>query len=451
MTPAMRHQIEAAYFLHRSGGRGGIFDEPGLGKTYSAVLYAVRHPHKALPFLAVCPASVKNQWARECHAHFGLRLRVLSGTSPQTDALGGEDGYVINYDSKVLAGWAALLRARGLKYVIIDECQNLQNPASKQTKAVRKLCQDVPHVCALSGTPMTRPIDLFATLNILRPDLFGSLHAYQQRYCDPRLKDYGWDYTGASNLSELHGILKREGVMLRRRKEDVLEMPPKVRLTVPLDVGEHPEYRDAEANFWGWLGRTRPERLAGAARSGKLAKVGYLRRLIGQLKTQAVIAWSQDFLETTGRKLLLYACHDAVLDSIQDAFGRRCVRLDGDTSMRDRDRAVRVFRADPRVTLFAANIQAGGTGLNGLTVASDVAFAELDWRPTVHSQAEDRLHRLGQTAPRVCAHYLTAAGTVEERVVQLLHTKQGSADAVIDGGAGAPDGGFSAVLKELTG
>jgi len=77
-----------------------------------------------------------------------------------------------------------------------------------------------------------------------------------------------------------------------------------------------------------------------------------------------------------------------------------------------------------------AGLRAGNIGIN-LTRAKYVIFAELDWSPAIHRQAEDRLHRIGQKNT-VFAYYLIGNGTLDDHVADILVDKSFEIDAIMD-------------------
>jgi SNF2 family DNA or RNA helicase len=117
----------------------------------------------------------------------------------------------------------------------------------------------------------------------------------------------------------------------------------------------------------------------------------------------------------------------ALLRARLDADGFRYEYLDGRT--RDREEPVRRFQEDPDTRLFLISLKAGGLGLN-LTAAEYVYLLDPWWNPAVEAQAIDRAHRIGQTR-HVFAYRLLAAGTVEDKIVELQATKRDLADAIV--------------------
>src|SRR5690606_1369299 len=98
-----------------------------------------------------------------------------------------------------------------------------------------------------------------------------------------------------------------------------------------------------------------------------------------------------------------------------------------------RDELVHRFQEDPRgPRVFVLSLKAGGTGLN-LTAASHVFHFDRWWNPAVEDQATDRAYRIGQRRA-VQVHKLLCAGTVEEKVDQMLEKKRDLASRIVGKG-----------------
>jgi len=322
--------------------------------------------------------------------------------------------------------------------VVIDESQMAANPNVKRTKALKALCKRVPHVLALSGTPLVnRPIELQPILQLIRPDLFASRWDYAHRYCAPKWSPWGWQYTGASHLDELHEILSSE-VMVRRLKADVMkELPPKTRSVIPVPLSDMNEYRRANLDFAAWLTRLDPVAARRALKAETLTKIGYLLRLAAKLKLPFVIQWINKWLEDCDEKLAVFAIHRQMIEALQEGCKARSVIVDGSVTGRHRHDVVRAFQNDRSIRLLIGNIQAAGVGIT-LTAANTVVFTEVAWRPGDHTQAEDRCHRIGTTEP-VFIYYLVGVDTVDEKLCELVQRKQEVLSATLDGRTGETD------------
>lgn len=431
-TELYGYQKRGVNFIAKHGGRVLQGDEMGLGKSAQAIKYW--EWLDKWPVVVVCPKQVKTHWRREWLQHAGVRAEELESTSPPSvrefRAAPRRKVYVVNYD--VLGPWMRVLRSLSPAGVVIDECHYCQSRGTGRTKQVRRLCKGVGRVIAMSGTPLTnRPAELWPVLNVLWPDEFPSFFGFATRYCAPRRRPWGWEYKGASRLPELRDRITSLG-FIRRRKEDVLkDLPPKVRLVVPVPLSDPDEYAEAEEGFLRWLSKNFGKRRAtSAAAAERLVKVGYMLRLTAKLKRDAVERWHRRFLESSPGKLISFGFHRFMVRHLQERFPGS-VLVDGQVTGRHRTRAVDRFTRKGSCRMLFGNLIAAGTGWNG-TAANDVAMTELYWKPGVHSQAEDRPHRVGQTG-EVRVHYLFARGTVEEDLAKLLKKKQDVLDQVLDG------------------
>jgi len=399
------------------------------------------------PYLVVCPASVKWNWEREIHqVDTGAEVRIVNGKfSEDAGPVGFGCWVIVNYD--ILGKNIGPLLDCDWKGIIFDEAHYLKNHESKRSKAARQLALGDGSdqvVYALTGTPLTnRPRDLFPLLQLVRHPLGKSFLSFAKRYCAAEHNGFGWVTTGASNLEEL--ALQLHGIMVRRRKEDVLRLPPKFRNWLPVEVPEGTataEMKEVVAT----LLRGQIRRQSGAApvdgprveqgdRLRLLAKITKAREKLAASKTSICIDLVQGAIEQ-GEKVIVFSCFDRPLQQIKEHFGENCVLLTGATPVAQRQKLVDSFQGDESIRVFAANIIAGGVGLN-LTAARQVVFNDLDWVPTNHWQAEDRAYRIGQQGA-VNVQYLVARDTVDEFVQNVLKVKGALIEAVVEGRALSP-------------
>src|SRR5262249_21113817 len=124
----------------------------------------------------------------------------------------------------------------------------------------------------------------------------------------------------------------------------------------------------------------------------------------------------------------------AMIEALLKRYSKIAVMVNGNVTGKHRIEAVEKFQKVPRIRLFLGNIKAAGVGLN-LTAANTVAFAELDWTPGNHTQAEDRAHRIG-TTENVSVYYLIGKDTIEEKLLKVLQSKKKVLNAVLDGRGG---------------
>jgi SWI/SNF-related matrix-associated actin-dependent regulator 1 of chromatin subfamily A len=442
------HQIDGVAFL--LGRRRAILaDDMGLGKTRQSIV-SLRHLTPGGHRLVVCPASVKRNWAREIAIVApDSTVLVIEGTAPAAPTA---EWVVINYDilgrhndHLLRVPWAAL---------VFDEAHYLKNHTSARSKLARQLtaaaaaANPTLAVQLLTGTPLTsRPRDLFVLLQLADHPLGRSFLAFAKRYCAAEKGEYGWKTGGASNIEEL--TVQLHGVMLRRSKDDVLSLPPKLRTWLPVDVASGTGARAIRKVFELLAGkdsRPAPPRDAALRRRGRLlAFLVEARQALACAKAAATLDFVRGAIDQ-GEKVIVFSCFDAPVQTLARELGSAALVVTGKTPAAMRQPLVDRFQSDPEVRVLVANIIAGGTGLN-LTAATQVVFNDLDWVPTNHWQAEDRAYRIGQTRT-VNVTYFVARDTIDDFVQTVLETKAALVNAIVDGDALAPGSGGD-VLDEL--
>ena len=437
------YQKKGVAFIESKKGRALLADEMGLGKTIQALAWLQLHPEKR-PAIILCPAHLKLNWEKEAKAVLSgdPKIQILQGTKPHQ--LTGNI-IIINYD--ILSRWIGTLKEIDPQVLIFDEAHYIKNNKTQRTKATKELAKGIPHVIALTGTPIVnRPVEGYNIVQIINNKVFPNWWSFVHRYCGARHNGFGWDFSGATNKEELHKKLV-ESVMVRRKKENVLpDLPDKLYSYVPLELENEREYRKVEADFIQFVQETKgKEAAAKASRAEHLVKVEALKQLAVQGKMKQAIQWIRDFLKTNGNKLVVFAVHKTTIDTLMGEFKDIAVKIDGSCSAAKRDSAVEEFQNNPEIKLFVGNIQAAGTGLT-LTAASAVAFLELDWVVGNHMQAEDRCHRIGQKNT-VNVYYLLAAGSIEEKIAEILDEKRSVLDAIIDGEEAKDIGLFTKLME----
>ncbi len=413
------HQADGVAFL-ASRRRAVLGDDMGLGKTRQAIAaMEAAAPEGAV--LVVCPASLKLNWRREIlMVDPGARIEVIG---VDREPAGDARWIIVNYD--LLAKHAARLQGVAWTGVILDEAHFIKN-ASKRTSHCLKLLgvQDETkaapigpdYVFLLTGTPMTnRPRDLFNLLRSVGHPAARSFLSFAKRYCDAYRNDWGWVTTGASNLDELNLLMKE--VMLRRRKDEVLDLPPKIRSWIPVDISGEAAALNAVEGFLDWYMGTDPESPNDAQFLARLTKV---RVALHKAKHKAVAERIRDVTESGEKVVVFTAFTDGVVRHAK-ALGTSCITITGSDSAEQRMAAVDRFQTDPEVRVAVCNLIAGGVGIT-LTAGTHVIFQDLDWVPANHAQAEDRCYRLGQTRP-VTVEYFHAAGSLDAYIATLLAAK----------------------------
>ena len=410
-----------------------IADEMGLGKTIQAIGVINSDP-SVNRVLVICPASLKLNWRRELQRWLTPPMGIAianGGSFPEADVV------VINYD--ILGKHRAAIDQVQWDILVVDESHYLKSEKAQRTALVlgrwhREPAKIVRPIEArrrlfLTGTPiLNRPKELWTLIQALNVQGMGrqGFMKFATRYCAATKTRWGWNFDGASNLEELQEGL-RASVMVRRLKADVLaELPKKRRQVVVLPVADLTTANVVAAELATY------ERLeeAGLQESGAaFTELAALRHATALAKVPAVIDYLQLLLESAD-KVVVFAHHRDVIALLQERFGETAVSLTGETSLRDRQAAVDRFQGDPDCQLFIGSIQAAGVGLT-LTAAQVAVFVESDWVPGNVTQAEDRLHRIGQKGS-VLVQHLVLDNSLDSRMARVITDKQAVLDQVLD-------------------
>ncbi len=255
LYPFQKQGVERLLALN---GRALLADEMGLGKTIQSLMWLKLNPEK-VPAIIICPASLKYNWEIECKKWLKTdSISVLSGTTPRNFK---SDIVIINYD--IVHHWLWHFKTLPYQTIILDECHYIKNDKAKRTKAIKTLTKGVKHVIAISGTAIVnKPIEVYNVINILNPRLFPSRWNFAHKYCNAKHTGFGWDFNGASNIEELHNILKNN-LMIRRKKQDVLkDLPEKIYTQIPLEIDNRKKYTEMEQDFIDYIEKQMGEELS---------------------------------------------------------------------------------------------------------------------------------------------------------------------------------------------
>ena len=376
-----------------------LADEMGLGKTVQAL--ACLAAAKEFPALIVVPPHLLRNWQTEITRFLRLdgkpaRVCVLTGLKPYQPP--EADVYIIHY--LLLRGWKQALPQMGFKAVVFDEIQELRHGGTEKYSAASLLAEECERVIGLSGTPIyNKGSEIWNVVNILDYHCLGDWESFTRAWCD------GYGNHLVRNPALLGEHLRREGLILRRTKEEVLaELPPKRRLVQEIDSDDK-VYRELMRPVMDQLGSLLALHPDARERALLEEQVGRgERQATGVAKAPFVAAFVRA-LEDSGEKVLLFAHHHAVMDIYRKELAAyRPVFITGRESTTQKEEAVARFM-EGKTNLCVISLRAA-SGLN-LQRASCVVFGELDWSPAVHSQAEDRAHRMGQKDSILC-YYLVA-------------------------------------------
>ncbi len=408
--------------------------DAGLGKTPIAALAAaaVAEVERGITVYISPPFLVRNV-VRE-FAAWAPHLKVSIVDSAQKGLGLFSDVYVIPDTLLTREAVETLIPILGGALLIVDEAHRFKNLQAKRTQALlgrgnrRGIVQHFPRQIFMSGTPMpNRPIELYPVLKAAAPDSinFMDMNAYGHQYCGGFWDGRAWDFSGASNLGELAAkvVAPKGKFMLRMKKEDHLDLPPKIEEVFVLSENAPSKVAQmdrAVAKSFADISDIASAKLHHANKDSPLATY---RRMLGQEKAKAIAPYLTSVLEETAECILVFAHHKDVIGLLLDelrAFNPLVIT--GETPMAVRQATVDTFQDSGKHRVLIANYIAAGVGLT-LHRATRVVFVEFDWVPGVNSQAADRAHRIGQTKS-VLIQFVVYQNTIDEVIINALLRKQ---------------------------
>ncbi|XP_026672376.1 SWI/SNF-related matrix-associated actin-dependent regulator of chromatin subfamily A-like protein 1 isoform X2 [Ceratina calcarata] len=411
----MPFQREGICYGISKGGRCMIADDMGLGKTIQALGIA-HYFRKNWPLLIVIPASVRYQWSDTIYKFLpSVPAQSVSHFLNTNDYIDDSDIVITTYDLFIRA--ADTFKRKAFGFVILDEAHVLKNVKTERYKVALRVASKACHVVLLSGTPaLSRPIELYSQINLIIPKFLG-YQEYGIRYCAGVQGKYGWDFSGSSNMQELHLLLKRTCVIRRLKSEVLYQLPKKKREVIILDSALVSASTKEMQEMSKKMENTT---LKGVARHSTLVQY-YNETSTAKLKA---VCEHISKLFTKKQKCIIFAHHRHVLDAICDlaeSMNTKYIRIDGRTNPEGRKHQVDKFQVNESCIAAVLSITAANTGIT-LTAAQLVVFAELYWNPGALCQAEDRAYRIGQSDD-VVIQYLIAHRTADDYLWGLIQHK----------------------------
>lgn len=479
-----KHQKEGVEFLKGknpdNNDRFILADAMGLGKTKQTIVALKEKGFTGA--LVVSPASIQINWKREIKEECDDGVVIIKNNDEEENI----KWYVVSYDllardEKLYNIILGMIDDGKIDTLVLDEGQYIKGESmrskaiiggrkkkqSGETVNYRGLINKVKTVIVLTGTPiMNRPIELFPILKAIGHPLGRNKTEFAKKYCGMfwmyRIRDLDtgrtfvttqekyfsyhrhnnvevvqrWpDMTGASNLDDLR--LKLKGWMLRRKKEEVLDLPEKIISIREIKMDD--EWKNKYDNAWeDYLDFREKNPIddwnkENVIMAKHLVEIQKLKQVCSLSKIETIIEDVKDAVDS-GEKVIIFSQYTETIMKIKEDLSKSnigVVTLTGGDKIEERQRAVDMFQNYEDTKVFVANIKAGGVGIN-LTKASIVMFADMEWSPETHKQAEDRAHRIG-TQGTVNVYYYVALDTIEETIVSLLNKKKDISDQVLEG------------------
>jgi len=434
--PPLSHQKESIEKLV-GNDKFILADDMGLGKTTSTIIASLEMGTEKV--LIICPASLKINWQREIENYTDKEISIVEGKKWEPS-----EYTIINYD--ILKNFhdpkhpdKSDILNYGFDLVVMDEAHYVQNQKAQRTKIANDIANKVGKVWLLTGTPMTsRPMNYYNLLNLVDSPVADNWMAYAIRYCAGYQFSVGskrvWNVTGASNLEELRDRTKPQ--VLRRLKEDILDLPEKILTPVYLRT-KSKEYKKLMVEYYDWY-KSSEESTSLTIQFSKLMKV---RQVIAEEKIKDTIEIAENIIEQ-GKKVIIFTNFTDTLNKITNHFGNVAVKLDGKMSKPNRQHSVDEFQNNDKVKVFVGNLKAAGVGIT-LTAAEAVIMNDLSFVPSDHSQAEDRAYRYDQKFS-VSVYYPIFENTVESVIYNILSKKKNIFETVMGDNEGKGD-----VMEEI--
>jgi SNF2 family DNA or RNA helicase len=452
-TKPFEHQIESFNYA-LTHNKFLLGDEQGLGKTKQALDIAVARKHKMRHCLIVCGVNnLKWNWYKEVEIHTNEKAHILGsrvnrkgktviGSSAErlADLKQIHDEYflITNIETlrdKEIQGQIKKMCNEGIiGMTIIDEIHKCKNSQSKQGKAIHCCCSY--YRLALTGTPlMNNPIDLYNVLKWLEVENH-SLTYFKNIYCE--MGGFGgYEIIGYKNLDQLENSLNKN--MLRRRKEEVLDLPPKIYTDELLDLDSSQDklYRDVTNQIIEDIDRIMllPNPLTELIRLRQVTSNPNIltSKNITNVKYDRIL----DILESTTDKVIIFSNWTKVINPLYiklSSLGYNPALVTGES--KDPILEMNKFQSDNTCKVILGTTPALGTGYT-LTAANTVIFIDEPWSKAIKDQAEDRCHRIG-TKGTVNIITLICKDTIDERIHQIIKDKGELSDRIVDGKAVQP-------------
>ena len=311
--------------------------------------------------------------------------------------------------------------------------KHISNGKAQRTKLVNNLTNKIGRLWLLSGTPMTsRPMNYYNLLKLVGSRVANNWISYVRRYCDGKQIFRGyrkiWLTFGATNLEELRD--KTNDKVLRRLKEDVLDLPDKIITPIYMEL-KSKEYEEEVGEYKDWKRENKNKGL-----SIQLSKLMKVRQIIALAKISETSQLIDQCLQQD-KKVIVFTNFTEPLMQLHEKYKKESVILNGTMKKEDRQKSVDRFQNDEKIKIFIGNVKAAGVGIT-LTSAEVVIFNDLSFVPSDMSQCEDRAFRIGQDKKVSCL-YPIYQNTLEYKIYNIVKNKKSVIDTVMGDNIGDED------------
>lgn len=432
-----------------------LADEMGLGKTKQVIDIAVARKRQFgyKHCLIVCGVNgLKWNWVNEVATHsdeqayiLGQRTRagktVIGTTADKIEdikAITTNPAYFIitnvetlrHQEMNTLLG--NLCKSDEIEMVAIDEIHKCKNASSQQGKGILQL--QAKCKIAMTGTPlMNNPLETYIILRWLGYEK-RAFYSFKGHYAI--MGGYGnYQVVGYKNLSELQERLN--DIMLRRLKEDVLDLPEKIFIDEYVDMTPKQKqiYEEVTQEIRANIDQIKMQNNPLAELIRMRQATGYTGILSSKIKESAKLDRMKELVDEAvenGRKVVVFSNWKQMTDEIVEKLKKyRPAVITGDTKDADRQSMVNRFQGSDECKVIVGTIGAMGTGLT-LTEGTVEIFLDEPWNMALKDQAIDRCHRVGQKN-NITVYTLMCKGSIDERIHEIVEKKGAMAEALVDG------------------
>lgn len=415
-------------------------DDMGLGKTIQVIslILKMKEENKLKkPILVVCPTTLMGNWMKELDMFApSIKAVIYHGSERKLDVK--NDVILTTY--AIMRIDVEELKKQGWAMIIVDEAQNIKNPDTAQTLAVKSIKSDIK--IAMTGTPVeNRLTELWSIFDYINRGYLGALKEFQKSYAIPieRFKEISRATKLKMSVSPF--VLRR----LKTDKHVITDLPEKLVLNDYCYLSKPQailyektlnEMMDKISGFTGVNRRGNIFKLITALKQicnhpHQFLKAGEMSKELSG-KMEKCVSLVQSIVDND-EKTLIFTQYKEMGDILCQILSDECnvtpSFFHGSLNIAQRERLIEDFQTNPETKVMILSLKAGGTGLN-LTSATNVIHYDLWWNPAVEDQATDRTYRIGQDK-NVMVHRLITLGTFEEKIDEMLQSKKDLANMAV--------------------
>lgn len=415
-------------------------DDMGLGKTIQIISFILKMKEEnkfKKPVLVVCPTTLMGNWMKELEMFApSLKAAIYHGSERQLNLK--KDIILTTY--AIMRIDVEELKKESWSMVVVDEAQNIKNPDTAQTLAVKSIKSDIK--VAMTGTPVeNRLTELWSIFDFINRGYLGSLRDFQKSYAIPIERFKETARASKLKMSVSPFVLRR----LKTDKNVITDLPEKLvlndycYLSKPQAILYEKTLNEMMEKISSFTGVSRRGNIFKLITSLKqicnhpyqFLKAGEMSKELSG-KMEKCVSLVQNIIDND-EKTLIFTQYKEMGDILCSILSDECnikpLFFHGSLNVGQREKLIEDFQNNDETKVMILSLKAGGTGLN-LTSATNVIHYDLWWNPAVEDQATDRTYRIGQNK-NVMVHRLVTLGTFEEKIDEMLQSKKDLANMAV--------------------